>query len=78
MFFMENEKISLTGKSDDLLTILDDGRFKMTRLFLFNNENAQNEETLSLEFTSFSKNKVHSTFDKFLGKDIEITIRALS
>lgn len=78
MFFMENEKISLTGKSDDLLTILDDGRFKMTRLFLFNNEGEQNEETLSLEFTSFSKNKVHSTFDKFLGKDIEITIRALS
>lgn len=78
MFFMENEKISLTGKSDDLLTILDDGRFKMTRLFLFNNEGDQNEETLSLEFTSFSKNKVHSTFDKFLGKDIEITIRALS
>lgn len=78
MFFMENEKISLTGKSDDLLTILDDGRFKMTRLFLFNNEDDQNEETLSLEFTSFSKNKVHSTFDKFLGKDIEITIRALS
>lgn len=78
MFFMENEKISLTGKSDDLLTILDDGRFKMTRLFLFNNEGNQNEETLSLEFTSFSKNKVHSTFDKFLGKDIEITIRALS
>lgn len=75
---MENEKISLTGKSDDLLTILDDGRFKMTRLFLFNNEGNQNEETLSLEFTSFSKNKVHSTFDKFLGKDIEITIRALS
>lgn len=75
---MENEKISLTGKSDDLLTILDDGRFKMTRLFLFNNEDDQNEETLSLEFTSFSKNKVHSTFDKFLGKDIEITIRALS
>ena len=75
---MENEKISLTGKSDDLLTILDDGRFKMTRLFLFNNEGEQNEETLSLEFTSFSKNKVHSTFDKFLGKDIEITIRALS
>lgn len=75
---MENEKISLTGKSDDLLTILDDGRFKMTRLFLFNNEGDQNEETLSLEFTSFSKNKVHSTFDKFLGKDIEITIRALS
>lgn len=78
MFFMENEKISLTGKSDDLLTILDDGRFKMTRLFLLNNEGDQNEETLSLEFTSFSKNKVHSTFDKFLGKDIEITIRALS
>lgn len=78
MFFMENEKISLTGKSDDLLTILDDGRFKMTRLFLLNNEDDQNEETLSLEFTSFSKNKVHSTFDKFLGKDIEITIRALS
>lgn len=78
MFFMENEKISLTGKSDDLLTILDDGRFKMTRLFLFDNEGDQNEETLSLEFTSFSKNKVHSTFDKFLGKDIEITIRALS
>lgn len=78
MFFMENEKISLTGKSDDLLTILDDGRFKMTRLFLFNNEGNQNEETLSLEFTSFSKNKIHSTFDKFLGKDIEITIRALS
>lgn len=78
MFFMENEKISLTGKSDDLLTILDDGRFKMTRLFLFNNEGDQNEETLSLEFTSFSKNKVHSIFDKFLGKDIEITIRALS
>ena len=75
---MENEKISLTGKSDDLLTILDDGRFKMTRLFLFNNEGDQNEETLSLEFTSFSKNKVHSTFDKFLGKDLEITIRALS
>lgn len=75
---MENEKISLTGKSDDLLTILDDGRFKMTRLFLFNNEGNQNEETLSLEFTSFSKNKIHSTFDKFLGKDIEITIRALS
>ena len=75
---MENEKISLTGKSDDLLTILDDGRFKMTRLFLLNNEDDQNEETLSLEFTSFSKNKVHSTFDKFLGKDIEITIRALS
>ena len=75
---MENEKITLTGKSDDLLSILDDGRFKMTRLFLFNNENTPEEETLSLDFTSFSKNKVHSTFDKFLGKDIEITIRALS
>lgn len=78
MFFMENEKITLTGKSDDLLSILDDGRFKMTRLFLFNNENTPEEETLSLDFTSFSKNKVHSTFDKFLGKDIEIVIRALS
>lgn len=75
---MENEKITLTGKSDDLLSILDDGRFKMTRLFLFNNENTPEEETLSLDFASFSKNKVHSTFDKFLGKDIEITIRALS
>lgn len=80
MFFMENEneKVTLTGNFDDLLSILDDGRFKMTRLFLFKNENTQEEETVSLDFTSFSKTKEHSTFDKFLGKKVEITIKALS
>lgn len=75
---MENIELTLKGKFDDLLSISNDETFKMTRLFQFYSNEKPDDENISIDFVSCSQSQNHSTFDKFLGKEIEITIRALS
>ena len=79
MFFSENknEVLRLTGNTNDLLTVSNDDMLKMTRLVTIKNENEENEEIISLDFVSSSKNMKHDFFDKFVGKDIEMVIRVI-
>ncbi|MEE3385763.1 MAG: hypothetical protein VZR36_11850 [Prevotella sp.] len=72
------EKIELTGKTDDLLFVNNQGNVKSTRLVMLDeNTSIEDSEVIDVSMTSVSNNGKHPLFDSFLGKEIKITVETI-
>lgn len=66
---------TLTGNTNDLLMLDNKEGFKGFRLVGFNPDN---DETVTLEMTSVSEHDMrHDIIDRFIGKNVEITIKVI-
>lgn len=74
----DKEKIELTGKTDDLLFVNNQGNVKSTRLVMLDeNTSIEDSEVIDVSMTSVSNNGKHPLFDLFLGKEIKITVETI-
>lgn len=74
----DKEKIELTGKTDDLLFVNNQGNVKSTRLVMLDeNTSIEDSEVIDVSMTSVSNNCKHPLFDSFLGKEIKITVETI-
>ena len=74
----DKEKIELTGKTDDLLFLNNQGNVKSTRLVMLDeNTSIEDSEVIDVSMTSVSNNGKHPLFDSFLGKEIKITVETI-
>lgn len=74
----DKEKIELTGKTDDLLFVNNQGNVKSTRLVMLDeNTSIEDSEVIDASMTSVSNNGKHPLFDSFLGKEIKITVETI-
>ena len=72
------EKIELTGKTDNLLFVNNQGNVKSTRLVMLDeNTSIEDSEVIDVSMTSVSNNGKHPLFDSFLGKEIKITVETI-